>query len=68
MKSKYLLLLGAALCSLFTAVNPLRAQGTAFGYQGRLMPKPNPFRTEHEETEATEGEFGLGKTMGGRQP
>ena len=36
MKSKQLLLLGAALCGLFTAVNPLHAQGTAFTYQGRL--------------------------------
>ena len=42
MKSKYLLLLGAALCSLFTTVNPLHAQGTAFGYQGRLTSGTNP--------------------------
>lgn len=36
MKSKYLLPLGAALCSLLTAVNPVLAQGTAFSYQGKL--------------------------------
>jgi hypothetical protein len=36
MKSKHLLLLGAALCCLFTAVNPAFAQSNAFTYQGRL--------------------------------
>src|ERR1039457_1682143 len=39
MKSKYLLLIGTALCSSFTAVNPALAQSassTAFTYQGRL--------------------------------
>src|ERR1039458_2410021 len=39
MKSKYLLLIGTALCSSFTAVNPTFAQSassTAFTYQGRL--------------------------------
>jgi len=42
MKSKYLLPLGAALCSLFTAVNPLHAQGTGFTYQGRLTANGGP--------------------------
>ena len=39
MKSKYLLLIGTALCSSFTAVNPTFAQSassTTFTYQGRL--------------------------------
>jgi hypothetical protein len=42
MKSKHLLPLGAALCSLFTAVNPLLAQGTGFTYQGRLTDNGSP--------------------------
>ena len=36
MRSKNLLLLGAAIGSLFTAVNPGLAQGSAFTYQGFL--------------------------------
>ena len=36
MKSKQILLIGAALCSLLTATNPASAQGTKFTYQGRL--------------------------------
>ena len=36
MKIKNLLLLSAALCSLFTSINPAHAQGTAFTYQGQL--------------------------------
>ena len=39
---KYLLFVGTALCSLFTAVNPAFAQGTAFTYQGRLNDGTNP--------------------------
>lgn len=42
MKHKYLLLLGAVLASLFTAVNPAAAQGTVFTYQGRLNTDGNP--------------------------
>jgi len=42
MKMKYRLLVGTALCSLFTAVNPVSAQGTAFTYQGRLNDGTNP--------------------------
>ena len=42
MKSKSLLLLGAVLGSLFTAVNPVFAQGTAFTYQGRLTDNGSP--------------------------
>jgi hypothetical protein len=42
MKIKNLLLSVTALCSLFTAVNPLFAQGTAFTYQGRLNDGVNP--------------------------
>ncbi len=42
MKSKYLLSLGAVLCSLFAAVGPLRAQGTAFTYNGRLNNNGTP--------------------------
>lgn len=41
MKSKYLLPLAAALCNLFAAVNPLRAQATAFTYQGSLADGTN---------------------------
>ena len=36
MKNKFLVPIVAALCCLFTAVNPAFAQGTAFTYQGRL--------------------------------
>jgi hypothetical protein len=36
MRSKYLSPLGAALCSLFAAANPVLAQGTAFTYNGVL--------------------------------
>jgi hypothetical protein len=39
---KTLLLIAAALCSLFTAVNPAFAQGTAFTYQGRLNNSGSP--------------------------
>ena len=39
---KTLLLIAAALCSLFTAVNPAFAQGTAFTYQGRLNNNGSP--------------------------
>ena len=35
-------LIGAALCSLFTAVNPALAQGTAFTYQGQLQNNNSP--------------------------
>src|ERR1035441_5668403 len=42
MKTKHLLLFGAALCSLFAAVNPAFAQGTAFTYQGRLSAQGSP--------------------------
>src|SRR6266496_3886448 len=42
MKSKSLPLLGVALCSLFTAVNPIFAQGTAFTYNGRLTDSGSP--------------------------
>jgi hypothetical protein len=42
MLSKYLLSLGAALCSLFTAVSPVLAQGTAFTYNGRLNNNGTP--------------------------
>jgi len=42
MKSKSLPLLGVALCSLFTAVNPVFAQGTAFTYNGRLSDGGSP--------------------------
>jgi hypothetical protein len=42
MKSKSLLLLGAVLCSLLTALHPEFAQGTAFSYQGRLADNASP--------------------------
>ena len=42
MKSLCLSVFGAALCSLFTAVNPVFAQGTAFTYQGRLNDNGSP--------------------------
>ena len=42
MKSKYLLLIGAALWCLFTAVNPVFAQITAFTYAGQLNVGGNP--------------------------
>jgi hypothetical protein len=41
MKTKNLLLSVTALWSLFTAVNPLFAQGTAFTYQGQLQNNGN---------------------------
>ncbi len=37
MKSKYLLVAVVAVWCVFTANNPVLAQGTAFTYQGRLM-------------------------------
>ena len=43
MKPKHLLLLGAALCCLFTAVNPVSAQGTtSFTYSGQLFDNGAP--------------------------
>ncbi|EEF59926.1 beta strand repeat-containing protein [Pedosphaera parvula] len=42
MKCKSLLLLGAVLASLFTAVTPVVAQGTLFTYQGRLNTSGSP--------------------------
>jgi hypothetical protein len=48
MKIKKLLLLGAALCSLFTLVNAAHAQGTAFTYQGRLNDRGNPARGAYD--------------------
>jgi Chaperone of endosialidase len=42
MKTKTVFGIGAALCSLFTAVDPAFAQGTAFTYQGRLNDGANP--------------------------
>ena len=42
MKKTILVLLGAAVCSFFTAVNPALAQGTAFTYQGRLNDAAGP--------------------------
>ncbi len=42
MNRKSLLLIGAALCSLFTSSNSVFAQGTAFTYQGRLNDAANP--------------------------
>jgi len=50
MKSKYLLPLIAALCHLFTANNPLHAQGTAFGYQGRLTSGTNAANGSYDLT------------------
>jgi len=43
MKSKYLLLLGVALCCLFTAVKPASAQNTVVTYQGRVQSGGNDF-------------------------
>jgi hypothetical protein len=37
MKCNCFLLLGAALATFFTAVNPAVAQGTLFTYQGQLV-------------------------------
>ncbi len=42
MSRKILIPIGAALCSLVTAVYPALAQGTAFAYQGRLNDGANP--------------------------
>ena len=36
MYQKVLAFIGVALCSFFTNVNPVAAQGTAFTYQGQL--------------------------------
>ena len=42
MKAWSFVLLSAALCGLLTAVNPARAQGTAFTYQGQLSDTGGP--------------------------
>ena len=42
MKRNFLILIGTALCSLFTTFGPAFAQGTAFTYQGRLNNGTNP--------------------------
>jgi hypothetical protein len=50
MNKKVLVLIGTAACSLFTAVNPACAQGTAFTYQGRLSDGPNPANGNYDLT------------------
>ena len=50
MKIKNLLLLSAALCSLFTSINPAHAQGTAFTYQGQLDAGGTPANGSYDLT------------------
>ena len=50
MKPQYLLPLSAALCSLFTTPDLLHAQGTAFGYQGRLSSGTNAANGSYDLT------------------
>src|SRR6266404_2033679 len=67
MNSKSLPLLGIALCSLFTAVNPLFAQGTAFTYNGRLSDGGSPANGNYDLTfavfDADSGPTQVGSTL-----
>src|ERR1022692_2685195 len=49
MKRNILIFTGTAFCSLFTAVVPAFAQGTAFMYQGRLHDGNNPADGNYDE-------------------
>src|SRR6267154_996347 len=48
MKSRILLLAAIALSSLFAAVSPVFAQGTALTYQGRLNDGTNPAKGNYD--------------------
>src|SRR6266487_2506751 len=67
MKSTSLPLLGVALCSLFTAVNPVFAQGTAFTYNGRLTDSGSPANGNYDLTfslfDAASGPTHVGSTL-----
>ena len=50
MKKTILVLIVAAMCSLFIVVNPALAQGTAFTYQGRLTDNGSPANDNYDLT------------------
>jgi hypothetical protein len=65
MKSVRLFVVGAALCSLFTAINPAFAQGTAFTYQGFLNDGGSPANGSYDLTFAAYDAPISGTLLGG---
>ena len=54
MNQKNFILIGATVCSFFTAINPASAQRTAFTYPGRLDSSGNPGLTQKVDELKTE--------------